>query len=499
MWPYNKRVREESETSCKTGADSKKSDKLLGLTSSTLLAPEPQLIRALSATAAASLVIGIVIGAGVFLKAAVMAQSVGTPVLVLSAWFGAGILSLAGALSYAELGGLLPYVGGEYVYLRAAYGNGPAFLYGWMRMTVGSAGGIASLAVGFSTFLSTLIPLNSVWAEHTFHLVGQTIHWQVGTKQIVAVILILLISGINCAGVAFGGHVQSLITGIKLLGIAIIVGGVFFLGQVHLGNLRASTGTPHWAGMSAFSVAMLGALWAYDGWNQMPMVAGEVQNPQRNIPRALVTGMIVVTLIYVILNLCYFLVLPFNDVVSSNSTLYRDAMPVAAKAAQSFLGSFGGRLISIIFLVSTLGALNGNILACARIPYAMARDGLFFSRFGTVTRRTRAPVFSIVVQAIWAGVLAMSGTFDQLTDCVLVASWMFYALVVSSVFVLRRKMPDVPRPYRTFGYPLVPIIFIATASWLILNTLRTRPVESAVGLLLIAAGVPFYRYFRRER
>jgi APA family basic amino acid/polyamine antiporter len=461
---------------------------------------EPQLIRGLRLTDTTSLVVGIVIGTGVFLKAAVMAQSVGTPLLVLAAWIGAGILTLAGTLVYAELGGLVPRSGGEYVYLREAYGDACAFLFGWTRLAVGSTGSIASLAVGFTTFLSVLMPLNAVWAHRTFSLFGQTVEWQFGIQQIISVVLILVISLINCAGVAFGGRVQSLVTGLKLAGIGVIIAGIFFFsGQMHLSNLASPNGPLHKAGMSGFSIAMLAALWAYDGWNQMPMVAGEIQNPQRNIPRALITGMLIVITAYTALNLAYFLALPFHEIVTSNSTLYRDAPPVATKAAQTFLSSSGGQLISITFVVSTLGALNGTILTCARVPFAMARDGLFFSRFGGLTEGARVPVFSITVQAIWSSILAMSGTFDQLTDCVIFSSWIFYGLVVSSVFVLRRKLPSAPRPYRTVGYPIVPLIFIATAGWLVLTTLQAKPLESCFGLAFIACGIPFYLHFRSLR
>ncbi len=461
---------------------------------------EPQLIRGLRLTDTTSLVVGIVIGTGVFLKAAVMAQSVGTPLLVLAAWIGAGMLTLAGTLVYAELGGLVPRSGGEYVYLREAYGDACAFLFGWTRLAVGSTGSIASLAVGFATFLSVLMPLNAVWVHRTFNLFGQKISWQFGIQQILSVVVILLISAINCVGVAFGGRVQSVVTGLKLLGIAVIIGGVFlFSGQMHLSNLASPSGRLHRAGMSGFSIAMLAALWAYDGWNQMPMVAGEVENPQRNIPRALITGMSIVIISYTALNLAYFLALPFHAIITSNSTLYRAAPPVATKAAQTFLSSFGGQLISITFVISTLGALNGTILTCARVPFAMARDGLFFSRFGALSEGARVPVFSIIIQAIWSSILAMSGTFDQLTDCVIFSSWIFYGLVVSSVFVLRRKLPSAPRPYRTVGYPIVPLIFIATAAWLVLTTLQAKPLESGVGLAFIACGIPFYLHFRDLR
>jgi APA family basic amino acid/polyamine antiporter len=462
---------------------------------------EPQLERGLSFTDAMSLVVGIVIGTGVFLKAAVMAQAVRTPFLVLAAWVCAGVLSLAGALVYAELGALLPQAGGEYVYLRESYGDALAFLFGWMRMTVASTGTIASLAVGFSTFLSALIPFNTIWTQRSFVWFGQAISWQFGKQQALAVALILFISAINSVGVSVGGRIQSLVTGVKLFGIVVIVGGVFLFSHgLHFSNLVASKDAPQWwFGISSFGTAMLAALWAYDGWNQMPMVAGEVQQPERNVPRALIGGMVIMIFLYTIVNLAYFLVLPVREIATSSSTLYRDAVPVAAKAAQTFLGTLGGRLVSIIFLVSTLGSLQGSVLTCARVPYAMAKDGLFFSPFGVLSKSAHTPVFSIAMQAIWASVLALSGTFDQLTDYTIFSSWIFYALVTSSVFVLRRKMPNVVRPYRTLGYPFMPIVFIGVACWLTWNTLQTRPLESLTGIIIIAMGLPLYLYFRRIR
>ena len=456
-----------------------------------------QLVRGLTGSDTTLLVIGTVIGTGVFLKSAVMAQEVRSPGLVLAAWVAAGFLSLAGALTYAELGALLPHAGGEYVYLRQAYGDAPAFLFGWMRFSVAAAGGIAVLGVGFATFLSAVLPLTTVWVARTYRLLGQEIHWQFGTKQLVAVGAIVFFSAINCVGVVFGGRVQSVLTLMKVLGIAAIVLGVFLLsGTASWTHLKTNSVSAQGAGISSFGAAMLAALWAYDGWNAMPMIGGEVSNPQRNIPRALIGGMLAVMAIYCLANLAYFYALPFDEVVTANSTSHRDALPVATKAAQTFLGALGGRLISIAFILSALGALNGLILSSARVPFAMARDGLFFSRFSAVNARSHVPAWSIIIQAVWSSVLAISGSYDQLTDCVIFASWIFYGMTTSAVFVLRRKMPDASRPYKTFGYPVVPMVFVLVALWLIVNTLKARPVESTTGLILIALGLPVFIYYR---
>lgn len=460
---------------------------------------KPQLIRGLTLRDTTALVVGTIIGTGVFLKTSKMAQAVGSPELVLLAWVAAGLLSLAGALTYAELGAMLPKAGGEYVFLRAAYGNLVAFLFGWMRIAVGSTGSIAIFGVAFATFLSALVPLKTVWVEKTFVLLGQTINWQFGSKQIVAVGIILIFSAINCLRVVFGGRIQSALTLAKVLGIAAIVIGVFFFAPTATWeNFRAPAGAAGWCGFSAFGAAMLAALWAFDGWNNMPMVAGEVKDPGRNIPRALIVGMFIVLIVYGLANVAYFYALPFQEILTSNSTAHRDALPVASKAAITFLGEHGPALVSIAFLLSTIGVLNGSILTSARIPYAMARDGLFFSRFAELSKQSAVPVAAILLQATWASVLALSGTFDQLTDYVVFAGWLFYAATTAAVFVLRKKMPDAPRPYRTLGYPIVPILFVAVAIWLIVNTLMTSPVEAAAGLVLIALGLPVYFWQRRS-
>lgn len=460
--------------------------------------PEPQLVRGLTLTHTVALVVGTVIGTGVFLKAAIMAQAIGSPFYVLAAWLVAGLMSFAGALTYAELGALLPRAGGEYNYLQAAYGDAPAFLYGWMRILVGSTGSIAALAAGFAAFLAAVLPVDAVWAERQFTLFGQTLTWHFGMRQLMAVGIIVVLSAINCVGVALGGKIQTLLTALKVGGILLIVFGVFFFSKTSHAEGVAAIAGKSWNGFAAFGAAMLAALWAYEGWNQMPMVAAEVQQPERNVPRALVWGMFLVVLLYLLANAAYVWVLPFSEIVNANSTQFRTALPVAAKAAQTFMGPMGSQLVSIIFLVSTIGALNGTILLCARVPYAMARDGLFFSRFATVGESSRVPTLSIGIQAIWASILAISGTYDQLTDYVVFASWLFYLLVTTSVFMLRRKMPS-GRPYKTPGYPYTPILFILIASWLVLNTVRTRPVESTVGLVLITTGIPVYLFFRRNR
>ncbi len=455
-----------------------------------------ELVRALSLRDAIALVL-TVIGTGVFLKTAPMAQLVGSPSKVLLAWLAAGLLSLAGALTYAELGAMMPAAGGEYVFLREAYGDLPAFLFGWSSIMLIASGGLAAVSTALASFLASFVPLDAVFTTHDFHLFGQVVHWRLGIQQVVAVAVILLFAGVNSRGIDVGGRVQWAATLAKLAGIAIIVLGAFLLSRTgswdHLKTPITAQIAP--AGLGAFGAAMLAALWAYQGWANVPMVAGEIEKPERNVPRALIYGMLAVILVYLITNLAFFYALPFSEILTANSTAYRDALPVAARAAQSF-SSHGAQIVSIAFMISAIGALNGITLMNSRVPFAMARDGLFFSPLGNLSESSRAPVNAIWFLGIWACLIALSGTFDQITTSVIFAVWVFTALVGSSLFVLRRKLPAAPRRYRTLGYPVVPALFMLVALWLVINTITAYPVESAAGLLLVALGLPFYFYFR---
>ena len=455
-----------------------------------------ELARALSLRDAIALVL-TVIGTGVFLKTATMAQLVGSPSRVLLAWVAAGLLSLAGALTYAELGAMMPEAGGEYVFLREAYGDLPAYLFGWSSVMLIASGGLAAVSTALASFLGSFVSLDAVFITRDIHVLGQVIHWRLGIQQIVAVAVILLFAAVNSRGIQLGGRVQWAATVAKVGGIAIIVLGAFLLSRTgSWEHLKVPvTGRIAPAGMAAFGAAMIAALWAYQGWSNVPMMAGEIEKPERNIPRALIYGMLIVILVYLVTNLAYFYALTFGEVITSNSTEYRDALPVAAKAAQTF-SSYGPQIVSVAFMISAIGALNGITMMNARVPFAMARDGLFFGKLGNLSPVSQVPANAIWFQGIWACLLALSGTFDQITTSVIFGVWVFAALVGSSLFVLRHKLPVAPRRYRTPGYPVVPALFVAVALWLVVNTLMSSPAESAAGLVLIALGLPFYFYFR---
>ena len=456
----------------------------------------PQLIRALSLRDAIALVL-TVIGTGVFLKTAPMAQLLGSPSNVLLAWLAAGLLSLAGALTYAELGAMMPEAGGEYVFLREAYGDLPAFLFGWSSVMLIASGGLAAVSTALASFLGSFVSLDAVWVTRDVHLLDRVIHWRLGVQQLIAVAVILLFSAVNSRGIQVGSRVQWIATVAKVGGIAIITLGAFVLSRdgswQHL-KAPASAAIPT-VGAGAFGAAMIAALWAYQGWSNVAMVAGEIEKPERNVPRALIFGMLIVILVYLVTNLAYFFALPFGEILTANSTAYPDALPVAAKAAQAFW-SHGAQLVSLAFVIAAIGALNGITLMNARVPFAMARNGLFFSKLGELSPTSNAPVKAIWFQGIWACVLALSGTFDQITTSVIFAVWLFTALVGSSLFVLRRKLPAAPRRYRALGYPVVPALFVVVAIWLVINSLSQTPVESAAGLILIALGLPFFFFFR---
>jgi APA family basic amino acid/polyamine antiporter len=456
---------------------------------------ETQPRRDLTLLHATSLVVGITIGTGIFLKSAVMAQSVGTPMLVLAAWVVAGIVAMLGALSFAELGALLPDAGGEYVYLRAAFGEVPGFLYVFNSFFVGGAS-ISAYGAAVAIFLSDIYSFGNVWFERTVHVFGASYTLQLGMRQVIAVGVIALFALINCAGVILGGRVQTILTTAKVVSILAVAAGVFFFSGTHdWSNFTAPAGAVS-GGFSGFGAAMFAALWAYSGWQFLPMAASEVQQPDRNLPRAIIGGTLLVLAIYMLINVAYLYALPLWQIAASNSTAYPQAPSVAARTVQTFLGAKAAPIAALIFLVSSIGALNGTILARARVPYAAARDGLFFARFGRLSPHSRVPVTSILLVSFWAALLAASGTFDQLTNMAVLSYAIFWIPVVLAVIVLRRKLPNAPRPYRVRGYPYVPLVFALVMAGIVVNAFITSPIESVATLVLILIGLPLYPLFR---
>ena len=441
-----------------------------------------QLVRGLTPVHAGALVVGTVIGTGIFLKAGIMSQTVGDPLWMLLAWVTAGILSFCGALVYAEIGSLFPRAGGEYVYISEAYGDLLGFLYGWMRFWIASPGSIAAYAVGGATFLA-----------------GTNIPGVSGCRTLLAVGFIVFFAGLSCLSVRFGGRVQSFVTALKIVIVIGLTLAIFaFSPTGGWGNFAFPATGGSWPGFAAFGAAVLAALWAYDGWNNMPMVAGEIQNPQRAIPLSLIIGVGGVMLIYTLANVAYVYALPFKELLDANSKLHPEGLPAATKAAASFLGPAGAALLSGAFFISAMGALNGSILTSSRIPYAMATANMMPRFLAAVHPRTHVPVRAVLIQAGWAAVLAVTGTFDQITDYVVFAGWLFYGLASISLIIFRVRMPAAPRGYRVPAYPLLPLAFALVAVALLVNTLITSLREALTGLAFIASGVPVFFWMRRS-
>lgn len=448
----------------------------------------PELRRALGPWAAISVVIGTTIGSGIFLVPTDMIKAVGSPAMVTAVWIFGGLLTLFGALTYAELSAAMPAAGGEYVYLNAAYGPFFGFIYGWTQTWVAKPASIATLGTAFFTYLGTFIPSLSV-VLYTIHLpIGP--HGgplEIRTGQLAAIAVILFLAGVNYLGVRVGGGVQVVVTIVKVALIAGVIAAGLFLGKGTTANLHTSmTADP--GGISGFFVALVAALWAYDGWNNAGMLGSEIEHPQKNLPRALIIGTLSIIGIYLLANTAYFYVLTSSEVGSSER--------VAADAMRRVLGSPGGAIVSVAAMISIFAAINGSILSGSRVPYAMARDGYFFKPLAVVHPRFQTPANSILVLGFWSSLVLLSGQYQQLYTLVIFPSWILYGMAAAAVIVLRRKRPDMERPFRVPGYPVVPILFVLVAVALLYSTLQSSPRESGIGLGLILAGLPFYFYWR---
>lgn len=447
-----------------------------------------ELKRELGLWAAASIVVGTVIGSGIFLVPKTMVNAVGSPEMVFLVWVFGGMLSLAGALTYAELASALPEAGGEYAYLREAYGPLWAFLYGWTQMWVAKSGSIATLATAFFYYLANFYPaLEGILFVVPLPIGGNGGPLEVRYGQILAMVVILLLAGVNYFGVRFGGGVQIAVTIIKVALIAAVV--VIGLAAPSGSFTNFSTSTAAVGGVSGFFAALVAALWAYDGWNNVTMVSSEIKEPQRNLPRALILGTLAVVAVYLLANMAYFYVLSAQRVGATDR--------VAAEMMRQVMGAPGAAFVSFAAMISIFAALNGSILTGARVPYAMARDGLFFRSIGVVHPRWFTPSNSILALSGWSAFLVLSGRYEQLFTYVIFSSWILYGMATASVIVLRYKRPDLPRPYKTLGYPVIPVLFVLVAIALLASTLRSSPRESLMGIGIILLGLPFYMRWRR--
>jgi basic amino acid/polyamine antiporter, APA family len=466
---------------------------------STTLAARTELTRGVGAWGAMAVNVANMIGTGVFLKTRVMTCNVGSAKTVLLVWLAAGMLSLAGTFSYSEIAAMMPQAGGDYVYLKRAYGKAVGFLYGWMTFAVAKAGSQAALAVGLAIFMNVAVG-------------GALEHWHLDARPfgltlsisgltLVALATIWTVALINCASVTTGGRTALALTLAKVALIVCVGIGAFafapgdwsHLAGSGLGGTCEGVAAGARGGFAGFGAAMLGALWAYDGWNNVAPLSGEISNPQRNLPRAFVGGMLVVAALYLFVNIAYFYALTPLEIASVPLT-----SSVATEALKRFLGPLAVSMTAVALMISSFGSLHASALANSRVPYAMARDGLFFRGLARLSPRTNVPARAIVAQAAWGSVLAMSGSYDTLTDSVIFASWLFYGLSTGSLFIFRRTMPDAPRPYRALGYPLVPVIFLLLTAALLVNTFFAAPRQALQGVAVLLAGLPLYWYWSRR-
>jgi APA family basic amino acid/polyamine antiporter len=425
-----------------------------------------------------------------------MAAELHSSIWILLAWIVGGIITLFGALSNAEVAGLLADTGGEFVYLKKIYNRFFAFIYGWSLFTVIQTATISSLAYVFAQSLNSITTIPSIFGSmQHFTIGGIFFPFQDFGVKLTAIVLILILTGLNISGLKSGAGVSKAIMLLVFAGLFTIV--VFGLGSItnrpsNFMDFKDLTGGT--IGISAFYTAMLAAFWAYQGWVSVGFIGGEVKDPRKNIPVGIVTGVLIVILIYLLVNVTYLTLLSIPQLVHINESGNQIA---AVEAVRSFWGTGGVVFISLLILVTTLGCTNASILTGARPYYAMAREGLFFKDIAKINK-ANVPSNSLLWQGIWASVLVVSGTFDQLTDMIIFAVFIFYGATTLGVFILRRRMPDVHRPYKVWGYPVVPAIFILFCVGLFINTIVTRPREAAIGLILIFSGIPVYFFLNRK-
>jgi basic amino acid/polyamine antiporter, APA family len=451
---------------------------------------EPSLVRKLSLLDAILLLVSGVIGSSIFLTAKDIAAPLPQPALFLLVWVIGGIVSLFACFAFAELGAMFPDSGGQYVYLREAYGDLVAFLYGWMLFTIANAGSMAALAVASATYTGKIFPF--VGQEHViFSVLGTS----VTRSHALAIIVITIMTLVNVIGLRWGALLNNLSTWAKATAIGAFVTLGFAFGKGSWSNFSAhgaglTAGLPLEQLASAMGVALIAVFFAYDGWIYVTWVAGEIKNPQRNVPLAMVLGVIVVGVIYMLMNLTYVYALPVSEIAKYETIAHTVAGVLFSPAAAVWL--------SALVAISSFGAAASCTLSGARVYMAMAQDGVFFKRMAHVHPRWRTPAFSLIGQGIWAVVLTMSGRYDQLYTYVMYGMVLFYTLAVIGLFILRRKRPQVPRPYRCLGYPWIPGLYVLVAAAWTLNILVTRPKESLVGTLIMLAGVPAYMYWKRS-
>ena len=468
-----------------------------------------ELKRSLGLNTTIAIVVGGVIGSGIFMKPALMGSQLGSPLLLLSVWVVAGIITLFGALSNAEVAAMFPETGGQYVFFKKMYGDAFAFLYGWAAFAVFNTAGNASIAYVFSTYANVLLPLPrfSAEIEHSVNLhipfVGNFYILENFGIKLLTIFLILMLTAVNYFSVKQGGALQRILTSLKVVAIVVLIGGLLLSGKGSAANIfTPSSSMP--AGMAlvtAYMAAIAGAFWAYDGWNNITFIAGEIQNPQKVIPKSLFTGLSFCIIVYALVNLAYVYVLPIDKLSASSF--------VASDAAAAVWGTTGAVLIALLVALSTFGTTNANVLATSRVTFAMGQENKWFAWAGKVQPNYQTPGNALVLNAVWTCILILSGSFDMLTDMLIFVSWFFYGMSALGVFLLRKKMKTFLRTYKVWGYPVVPMLFVAFVAFFLCSTVYTDVVNynkgtspvinSVLGIIITCTGIPVYLLSKRKK
>jgi APA family basic amino acid/polyamine antiporter len=455
-----------------------------------------QLNRTLGLRLAIVMVIGNIIGSGIYKKVAPMAAELSSSGWIIICWILGGIITMFGALSNAEIASMLADTGGEYVYYKKIYNRFFSFLYGWSNFAAIKSAAIASIAYVFAQSLNSIIHIPPVFTSvKDFEIAGIFYPFQGFNVKLVAILLILILTWVNSRGLKLGASLSTFLLLLVLAGILTIILFGMSSAQAHISSsFSMATVNSQTVTVSAVFTAMLAAFWAYEGWNSVGFLGGEIKNPHRNVPLSIAFGLLIVIVLYVLTNIAYLSLMPITTLDKINATASSIA---AVEAVKVFWNEGGVIFISVLILLSTLGCTHATILSNARTPFAMAKEGLFFPKMAKVNS-AKVPGNALWYQGVWASILVLSGTFDQLTDMLIFAAFIFYGATAFGVFVLRKKMPDAPRPYKVWGYPIVPAIFIIFCIFLIANTIIARPREAGIGLVLILLGIPFYYWFQRK-
>ena len=455
-----------------------------------------QLNRTLGLRLAMVMVIGNIIGSGIYKKVAPMAAELHSSGWILICWVLGGIITMFGALSNAEIASMLADTGGEYVYYKKIYNRFFSFLYGWSNFAAIKSAAIASIAYVFAQSLNSIIPIPQLFSSLKDVQIAGIFHPFEGFNvKLIAILLILMLTWFNSRGLRLGAGLSTLLLLLVLAGITTII--IFGTSSSHAdisSSFSMATTNSQSVTISAIFTAMLAAFWAYEGWNSVGFLGGEIKNPNRNVPLSIAFGLLIVIVLYVLTNIAYLSLMPIESLKKINAAGNSIA---AVEAVKVFWNEGGVIFISLLILLSTLGCTHATILSNARTSYAMAKEGLFFPKMAKINSAS-VPGNALWYQGVWASILVLSGTFDQLTDMLIFAAFIFYGATALGVFILRKKMPEAPRPYKVWGYPVVPAIFIIFCVFLIGNTVIARPREAGIGLVLIFLGIPFYWWFERK-